>query len=138
MRVVIKQMFCLIITFVVVVLFNGCATGGKPRSAAVSSEQFKRQGNIKANKGDYSDAIADYDRAIQENTTNGSAYNGRGKAKSEIGDLDGAIADYSRVIELEPNDAWLPYWARGNAKSRKGDWDGAIADYDRSIQANQK
>ena len=47
-------------------------------------------------------SIADYDRAIELNPDNESAYYNRGVAKSKLGNRDGAEADRKRASELDP------------------------------------
>src|SRR5206468_655911 len=83
------------------------------------------------------DAIADFDRALQLDPKDATAYINRGLTKQTKGDLDGAVADYNRALELNPKDAiayTTAYNARGLAKQTKGDLDGAVADYNRVLE----
>lgn len=52
------------------------------------------------NKGNFRGAIADYDKAIQLNPDDASAYIGRGWAKYNLGDRQGAIANYTKAMSL--------------------------------------
>ena len=90
-------------------------------------------GNDKFKEGDFHDAIADFDRAIELNPNYVKAYTKRGVAKVMLGDHDGAIADCDRAIALNPDYAEA-YFFRGFAKRGLGDYRGAIADYDRAIE----
>jgi len=84
-------------------------------------------------KGNYDDAIADYDQAKRLNPKDAPTYNNRGNAYSKKGDYEHAIADYEQAIGLNPKDP-SPYNNRGNARAKNKDRDGAIADYTRAIE----
>ena len=68
--------------------------------------------------GEYSQAIADYSKAIQLNPGYAEAYYSRGCAYDGIGEYDKAIADYKKTIELDPNHA-SAYYNRGLAYHEK-------------------
>jgi lipoprotein NlpI len=59
-------------------------------------------------------ALADYDRAIERDPKNASAYARRGVARFMLGQIDGAIADFDKQIALDP-DAKPHHWQRGIA-----------------------
>lgn len=89
----------------------------------------------KYQRGDYSGALADYNRAIKINSRSANAYYNRGLLKAtKLQDDRGALADYDRAIQLKPSyDA--AYNNRGNLKAEKlQDYQGALADYNRAIQ----
>ena len=50
------------------------------------------------------EAIKDYDKAIELEPDDASAYNNRGNAKGDLGHYEGAIKDYDQAIKLDPND----------------------------------
>jgi len=87
--------------------------------------------------GDYVDAIAAYDTAIQNRPKDAILYNSRGAAKRRSGDGQGAIDDYSKAIEIDPQyeEAFIN---RGMAKSYLEDTKGAALDFSRAIQINPK
>jgi tetratricopeptide (TPR) repeat protein len=84
-------------------------------------------------KGQYDEAIADYDVAIRLKPDDAWAYSNRGNAYNKKGEHDRAIADFDTAIRLKPDDAGL-YTNRGNAFSVKGQQDRAITDYDAAIR----
>jgi tetratricopeptide (TPR) repeat protein len=84
-------------------------------------------------KGDYDNAIADFDEAIRLKPNDAEAILGRGFAYEKKGDYDNAIKDFSKAIELEPNDAEA-FNNRGFAYRKKGEHDKAIADFDEAIR----
>src|SRR4029077_19634179 len=78
-------------------------------------------------KDDADGALADYNRAIELDPKNASAFNNRGNIKKAEGDLDGAIADFNSAIESNDKLA-IAYKNRGEAKEAKGDAAGARED----------
>ena len=79
-------------------------------------------------KGDYDRAIADYNKALELDPKDATAYNNRGFTYDNKGDYDKAIADYDAAIRLNPEYA-RAYNNRGFTYDKKGDYDRAIADY---------
>ena len=57
---------------------------------------------IKYDRGDYTGAIADYDKAIELDPNYATVYHNRGLAKAEIKQYTEAIADYNKALELDP------------------------------------
>ena len=53
------------------------------------------RGKARVALGKYKAAIADYDRAVQENNAYPGFYYSRGDAKAKLGDYDGALSDYA-------------------------------------------
>jgi tetratricopeptide (TPR) repeat protein len=82
---------------------------------------------------DYSEYIADFDKAIQLDPNYAEAYYWRGDAKHALGKYSEAIANYDKAIQLDPNYAKAYYW-RGEAKRALGKYSEAIADYDKAFQ----
>jgi len=97
----------LIFVLALVTLTAGC---GQSIQGAVHIQQ----GNDYSDKGNYDQAIAAYDKAIQRNPDYAEAYYGRGNAYEAKGDHDRAIADYDKAIQLNPDYAEA-YYNRGNA-----------------------
>ena len=79
------------------------------------AEVYFKWGEEKYKLGDYENAIADYDMAVQLNPDHADAYNNRGNVKYKLKQYNAAIADYDLAIRLNPNHADA-YNNRGNAK----------------------
>ena len=90
---------------------------------------------IDANR--WNEALNAYDKVLELNPNDASAYYNRGLAYDNLDKNDLAIADYSKAIELNPEygDAF-----KNLAKnfSRRGDYRRAILYYDRAIEINRK
>jgi tetratricopeptide (TPR) repeat protein len=106
-------------------------------SAQTTANDYIASAKAKFDKGNFNGAIADCTKAIELNSNNAEAYDGRGFAKNTKGDFDGAIADYDKAIERNPNYA-LAYTNRGLTKELKGNHNGAIADWTEAIELDSK
>lgn len=92
-------------------------------------------GNSYLDKGDYKNAIASYNKAIELDPTNSYSYTNRGYAYVELGELNLAFADYIEAIELNPDD-YFAYNNRGLIFQSRSDYDRAIEDFTMAIQIN--
>src|SRR5688572_402878 len=80
-------------------------------SAAVAGAQEKRidarklyeQGEEAFNKAQYNDALALFNRCLQENPGYAEAYFTRAATREQLKDLQGAHTDYNIFLELKPN-----------------------------------
>lgn len=86
-------------------------------------------------KGEYSNAIANYNQALQVKSSDADLYYKRGLAHYQIGDYEAAIADYSQAIQINLHDA-KSYNKRGLALSQLGRLEEAINDYTQAIRIN--
>ena len=69
---------------------------------------YNNRGNVYRNLGQYQQAIADYDKAIELNPNDAVAHNNRGHAYADQGQYQQTIADFDKAIELDPDVA--PIW----------------------------
>lgn len=72
---------------------------------AANPKTFVERGNAYLNKGDYDQAVADYDTAISLDPNCAAAYGRRGDAYFNKRDYDRAIADYDAALRRDPYDA---------------------------------
>ncbi len=110
-----------------------------------SATDFMNSGVLKGQKGNYIDALDDFNKAIELSPAFAEAYNERGIAEGRLaknGDdtdrfLAKALADYNTAIKLKPNFA-AAYYNRGNVMQAKGDWESAKANFNVVVQTKPK
>jgi len=100
----------------------------KARGYSQLGTAFSAQGNL-------TQAMSEYNKAIDLDPNDVQSHNDRGNIYAEQGNDDKALIDFSKAIELSPNFA-EPYYNRGIILSNKGDYSKAIADYDKAIDIN--
>jgi tetratricopeptide (TPR) repeat protein len=83
-------------------------------------------------RGDYDNAIADYNQAIAICPWDATSYNNRGYDYYKKGNFDQAIIDYTQALALCPNYG-AAYSNRGVAWDEKGDHDRAAADFAQAL-----
>src|SRR3989338_8732517 len=88
------------------------------------AEAYNHRGIAYVNKGQFDQAISDYNKALEINPRYAGAYYSRGVAYDSKGQYDQAISDYNKALELNPMDA-LAYYNRGVAYYSRKDYDKA-------------
>ena len=84
-------------------------------------------------KGQYEQAIALYDKAIQKDPQYETAYANKGLALGGLQRYPEALAALTKAIELDPKDAWS-YSQRAYMYSQLGKYEEAVLDYDKAIE----
>jgi tetratricopeptide (TPR) repeat protein len=90
-------------------------------------------GDAARNRGNYDQAIIDYNEAVRLDPRYAPAYNSRGLAYYKKGDYDRTIADYNQALTHDPNFADA-YANRGAAYLAERNYDRAIADCTEAIR----
>lgn len=88
-------------------------------------------------KGDYTNAILYYEKAIELNPKEAAAYNNLGATLDALGEHERAIEKYKKAGEINPKDDDV-YYNWGNALSHLESSEGAIEKYNRAIEINPK
>jgi len=106
----------------------------KDPAKEASKEQVKA-GVEKLQSGDYTAAIAIFNKAIELDPKNIDAFLKRAFCYGASGNYQGAIDDYNQIIQLKPEleAAWL---SRGSAKNKLKQFKEAIIDFNHVIQVN--
>lgn len=98
-----------------------------------SAELYMDRGSAYLQAGDAKQAVADFDRALEQNAINVAALRMRAQAHSKLGRSANAITDFSSAIALAPADATL-YLARAEAYAATGDALHAYEDQEEAIR----
>lgn len=132
-----------------------CMSSGTPEemiegcTAMIKSRQYRgdrlaviynRRAIAYTRKGEYDQAIEDYNQSILHDISNSDIFYNRGLAYHRKGNIDHAITDFTRAItgydaSRHPLDYKRDYfYARANAYRDKNNFDLAVADYNESVK----
>ena len=93
---------------------------------------YQTRADQSAGKGEYTLALADYNKALEMKGDNPVAYLGRGKTHFNLKSYDLSVKDFDKALELNPKDA-VAFLNRGVSYERLGDSKKAIGDYQRAV-----
>ena len=93
----------------------------------------KKQGDLASARGDYKDAIAEYDIAIDKDPNDAEAYCLRGLTQNSLEAWEKVIVDFNHALRLDPEQADV-YHLRGHAKFQLDQYEAAIVDFDDAIR----
>lgn len=100
------------------------------------SDNYLRQlASLKAQAGDYKQAIEIFNQLIQRHPNSAIDYNNRGLTYFEGGEMKKAIADYNKALELNPQLA-AAYNNQANYYAALGQLAEALAAYQQAIDIN--
>jgi Tfp pilus assembly protein PilF len=108
---------------------EGLLTQDNARSAVL----HLRQGYAYFEKNRLSDALEEFDRAVEIDPGNADAYYWRARALTKAGRYDGAVEDLKKAVDLNPRFA-AAYDTMGWLYLQLRQWDKGIAALDRSIE----
>ena len=95
--------------------------------------QYHERADKAFQRGEYEEAISNYNRAIELDRNDVIAYCNRGIAKSQLGQDQAAISDFDEAIHRGDSDAYT-YFLRGLSKYSLEQYTSAINDYDEAIR----
>ena len=99
------------------------------------ADQYFSEGINFSKLGQYSDAVASYDKAVFIRPNNADAWLNRGIALDNLYRYSDAVASYDKAIVIRPNDADV--WNnRGIALRKLGWYAEAVASYDKALAAS--
>lgn len=95
---------------------------------------FVNRGIIHLNRSESTEALADFDRAVQLTPDLAEAHTNRAAALLEQNDYQGAVAAIDRALTLEPSEPHKAYFIRAAAYEELGDMTAAYRDYRRASE----
>ena len=106
-----------------------------PVTAADLADQYYREGVNLSNLGQYSEAVAAYDKAVFIRPNNADAWNNRGVALDKLGQYSEAVSSYDKAVTLQPGyaDTW---YNRGVALRKLGRYADAVTSYDKALASS--
>ena len=125
----------LIFLLAAMLITTGCTNNKTIERFSAANWSEKGRQAIDAKR--WNEALSAYNKAIEQNPNDASAYNNRGLAYDNLDKKDLAIADYEKAIELNPKygDAFNNL---AKTYGRHGYYKQAILFYDRVIELNPK
>ena len=96
---------------------------------------YNNRGNAYYQQGNFTQAIADFNKAITINPKDAVVYFNRGNAYNNQGNMQQAFSDYTKAIAINPNFAH-PYNNRGNLYIDQGNMQQAFSDFNKAIAIN--
>jgi len=106
-------------------------------NSATESMDYLQKGKDYFNRGDYQQAIEQYDEAIRLDPQYADAYFNRGRAYSYLGQHEQSKEDLDEAIRLNPQHA-MAYNNRGIAYGQLGQYERAIEDFDEAIRLDSQ
>jgi len=112
------------------------STSSQSTNKSVSKSQFDKHlvaGYNFYKQGDFSNAVAEYNKAIEVDSNNNKAYYYRGATYLKTGEVDKALPDFKRSIELNPHH-FQSYQNLNSLLAKERKWDDIIHYMDEYIQ----
>jgi tetratricopeptide (TPR) repeat protein len=105
--------------------------------ALVGLTGWEDKGTVYLQKGEYDQAISEFNKTLEINPNDAVAYINRGWAYYRKGHYDQAISDCNKALEIDPRVA-AAYLTRGAAYNLKGQPDHAISDFNKALEINPR
>ncbi|MEO8574264.1 MAG: TonB family protein [Pyrinomonadaceae bacterium] len=92
---------------------------------------YQTRADQNAGKGEFGQALADYNKSLEMKADNAVAYIGRGKTHFSLKSYDLSVKDFDRALELNPRDS-VAFLNRGVSFEKLGDTKKAMGDYQKA------
>ncbi len=127
----IRRVVC---AFVFLAAIPGAAfSAGDPEPEQKATPSYYDRGRAEANSGNWSQAVALFQKAVEQDSKNHKALNMLGFSLRRSGKYQEAIQAYNRALAIKPDYAQaLEY--RGKAHLGAGDKRAALADYQKLVR----
>ncbi len=101
----------------------------------INAQEYLKRGALYHSKGNFDQAVSDFNKAIKTDPNYAPAYANRGLAYSGKKDITQAISDYTKALTINPRYEEA-YYIRGLAYASQGNLDLASSDYTKAIEIN--
>jgi len=102
----------MVITLMIMSLLFSCASAERKQSESRDADFYNKRGVELGMKGQYDQAILDFNKALKINPGYADVYNNRGIAYGGKGQYDQAILNFNKALEINPGYADA-YYNRG-------------------------
>jgi tetratricopeptide (TPR) repeat protein len=113
------------------------AKGAKSSEYKSKAIEHIMEGNRLREQGQYQEAIAAFDKAIELDPKHSTPYNNKGSVLNKLGKYEEAIAAYDKAIELDPKNAFA-YNNKGVVLGNADKYVEAFALFDKAIELDPK
>ena len=93
---------------------------------------YQTRADQNAGKGEFTLALADYNKSLEMKADNAIAYMSRGKAHYNLKSYDLSVKDFDKALELNPKDS-VAFLNRGVSYEKLGDARKAMGDYQKAV-----
>ena len=93
---------------------------------------YQTRADQSVGKGEFTLALADYNRSLEMKGDNAAAYLNRGKTHYTLKSYDLSVRDFDKAVELNPKDS-VAFLSRGVSYEKLGDNRKAMVDFQKSI-----
>ena len=101
----------------------------------ITAEEYLRRGMAYYDRGNFIQAVSDYNKALRVKPDYPEVYLYRGQAYANMKEPEKAFQDYSKAIEMDPKFEEA-YYVRGLTYAAQGKLENALADYSKAIEIN--
>ncbi len=115
--------------------FDGFARQHSQEEPYPSDAEYHQRADTVYRRGEYEEAIANYNMAIRLEPNNPETYHQRGLAKFQLERHEEAIVDFDTALDINPDNAEV-YYDRGLAKYQLDRDEEAIVDFDTALDIN--
>jgi TonB family protein len=93
---------------------------------------YQTRADQNAGKGEFTLALADYNKTLEMKPDNAVAYLGRGRAHYNLKSYDLSVRDFDKALELNPKDS-TAFLNRGVSYEKLGETRKAVGDYQKAV-----
>jgi tetratricopeptide (TPR) repeat protein len=106
-----------------------------PPPSPLEGDRLIASGQSKYQKGDYTGAMADFNKVLQLDPRSAKALSNRGMCQAGLKQYDKALVDYAKAIDIDPRHTYA-FVGRGDICLARRQFEDAITSYAKAIETN--